>query len=69
MANRLRGHALKKIYSYDSVSHLTHADCECGWGGNFRSNYRAREAHKEHKRLLSSEQNPHAQPDPQRGQR
>jgi hypothetical protein len=46
---RLKGHKLLRVCSYDSVSHLSHADCECGWSGNFRSAVRAREAHLQHK--------------------
>ena len=45
----LRGHALNEIYCYDTVSNKTYVACACGWSGQFRSNQRAREAHRDHK--------------------
>ena len=44
----LAGHRLIKLYSYDSVSRKTAAECACGWHGSFRSHTRGREAYREH---------------------
>jgi len=48
----MKGHKLAQIYCYDMVSMKSRAVCECGWSGNFRSNFRARQAHREHKMSL-----------------